>query len=370
MKKHRKTTAGNRRRRTRNKPAAKGQIRDANSRMIFQNPILVSQFLRDNLNIPALKDVKPEDIEDVTEKYQAYLGITFETDTVKRIRLYGDGTEGQLYLISLIEHKSQVDHNVAFQLLRYMTCIWNEYAREAERKKTGCSKTKEFRYPAILPIVYYEGKGKWTADLHLRDRFMMKEALLEYLPDFTYRVVRLHDYTDEELLGREDEMSLLMMINKIQTAEDMTRFLQGEQEKISEIVSKAPAHILEIIASTIWSLCIKMNLPVKEAEECVKKVKDRNMGYLFENMEKIDIQAERRKVKAERQKAEAERQKAEAERQRAEEAEQQVEKGIKIFIRLCRQFNMSEEKTTVELMEKYELSRVEAVEKVRKYWHE
>ena len=29
---------------------------------------------------------------------------------------------------------------------------------------------KDFRYPPILPIVYYEGSQKWTAPLHFRDR--------------------------------------------------------------------------------------------------------------------------------------------------------------------------------------------------------
>lgn len=34
-----------------------------------------------------------------------------------------------------------------------------------ERKKKGISRTKDFRYPPILPIVYYEGAGTWTASM-------------------------------------------------------------------------------------------------------------------------------------------------------------------------------------------------------------
>lgn len=54
--------------------------------------------------------------------------------------------------------------------------------------------------------------------------------------------------------------------------------------------------IREIIASTIWSLCMKMNLPGEEAIKYVNKIKGK-MGYLFENMEKVDIQAICRKAK-------------------------------------------------------------------------
>lgn len=177
-----------------------GQIRDANGRRFFKNASLCAQFLKDNLDIPALKDVKPEDIVDVTDKYQAYLGIQFETDTVKRIKLHM-GDVAELFLVSLIEHKSRVDYNVTMQLLRYMTCIWTEYAREMEEKQEGISRTKAFRYPPILPIVYYEGSENWTADMHLQDRIYLREVFGAYIPDFTYKVVRIHDYSNEELLS-------------------------------------------------------------------------------------------------------------------------------------------------------------------------
>ena len=35
----------------------------------------------------------------------------------------------------------------------------------------------------------------------------------------------------------------------------------------------------QIICSAIWSLCMKMNVPQEEAELCVEKVRERQMGY-------------------------------------------------------------------------------------------
>ena len=43
----------------------------------------------------------------------------------------------------------------------------------------------------------------------------------KYIPDFTYQVVGVNEYTNEELSEKHDEMSLVMMINKIQTQEDL-----------------------------------------------------------------------------------------------------------------------------------------------------
>lgn len=59
-------------------------VRNANSREIFKNNRLTSQFLRNYTNIPLLSNVMPEDIEDVSEKYQAFLGVEFESDTIKK----------------------------------------------------------------------------------------------------------------------------------------------------------------------------------------------------------------------------------------------------------------------------------------------
>ena len=45
----------------------------------------------------------------------------------------------------------------------------------------------------------------------------------------------------------------------------------------------------------MWALLIKMNVPIDEVREMMGEIGGRGMGYLFENMEKMDIQAERRK---------------------------------------------------------------------------
>lgn len=89
---------------------------------------------RTDIDIPCLKNVQPEDIEDVSERYRPYLGTEFESDTVKRVRIHGDNAadsdnrlQEPLFLISLTEHKSQVDYDVSMQLLKYMLCIWLDY---------------------------------------------------------------------------------------------------------------------------------------------------------------------------------------------------------------------------------------------------
>ncbi len=309
------------------------KIRNANSRTIFGNATLACQFLRGYTGFPFFSDIKPEDIEDVTEHYRAFLGVEFEADTVKKVSVRLEGREQEVYVISLIEHKSNVDYDIAMQLLRYMTVIWYDYKKSRNSVQENASSRKSFRYPLIIPIVYYEGSEKWTADMRLSDRIQCSELALAYVPDFTYRVVSLHDYSNRELERHKDEMSLLMMFNRVQSAMDYAEFMSTSGEFIDRIYQNMPEDIKDIYKDVIWSLLIKMNVPADKAQKMMKQLEESSMGVLFENM-KFDIQQEWQKTReAEQQAREAEQQAREAEQQaqeaeqRAREAEQQAQEA-------------------------------------------
>ncbi len=302
--------------------------RDVNSREIFKNDTLASQFLRNYTNIPLFANVRPEDIRDVSNKYRAFLGVEYEADTIKKVYIRdADGTlRKEVYVISLIEHKSDIDYDVAMQLLRYMTVIWQDYKEMQNKKVKDSSKRRSFRYPLIVPLVYYEGTRKWTADLHLKDRIEFAEQMEKYIPDFSYEVISVSQYTNEELSMKRDEMSLVMLINKIQTPEDCEAFRKVSEELVNSIYSNAPETIKEIYKKILWTLLIKMNVPVDEAREMMGEIGGRGMGYLFENMEKMDIQAERRNTQRERERADAAEKRAEAEKERADAAELEIQR--------------------------------------------
>ena len=289
---------------------SKAPNNDIKSKTIFANPVLCCQFLRNYVNHPAVKNIQPEDIEDYTDRFIPYFGVEFEADTIKKIHIRDEkGKKSEIFLISLIEHKTEVDYNVSVQLLKYMVCIWAEYEKQFGTDYKEQVKTKSFRYPPVLPVVYHEGSDTWTAPMHLKDRIFMHELFEEYIPDFTYCLVDNHKYTNKELLAHQDEMSLIMLLNKIQTKADLSEFVHIPDEEINRIVKESPEAVIDIIVMVMTALCTKLNLSRQDTEECVKKVRTRDMGYLWANMEKIDVQAseaEKNQVKAELADAKAE----------------------------------------------------------------
>ena len=299
------------------------RLRDSGSKMIFDDPILCAQFLRDYVDIPIFKDIRPEDIEDVSERFVPLIGEERNADTVKRINLYG---RTPVYLISLIEHKTEVDYNVSMQIFRYMVYIWEDYEKEMERAyNRGISRTKNFKYPPVLPIVYYEGREEWGASPQLKDRILCSESLQEYIPNYSYYLVKLQDYSNQILLDKKDEISLIMLINKIQSREDVDKLREIPAEAFDEIIENTPEQLLDMIAMIFRTLLIQLNIPEQETEEMVGKVKVRKMGELFANADFDDIRQGWQKVKDARKKAERYEKEAEKAQERAANYQKEAE---------------------------------------------
>lgn len=246
------------------------------------------------MDMPILANVRAEDIEDVSERYVHLFTEERNADTVKRIRISEKDT---LYFISLIEHKTQVDYNVSMQLLRYMVYIWEDYEKEMERLHKGISRTKDFKYPPILPIVYYEGAGKWTAACNLKDRILFEKAFEPFTPCFFYKLIQLNDYSVEELLGKEDELSLVMLINRLQSAEEF-QALKLPEKYLQNLSEHSTEELLDIIEKVIRAVLAHLNVPEEEAAAFTGQVKERKMGELFEHFKGYDIQATRREARA------------------------------------------------------------------------
>ena len=266
--------------------------KDSGAKLIFGNATLCAQLLRDYSNIEALKNVSAEDIEDVTERYIPMFTEERNADVVKKVRI-PDGNE---IFIALIEHKAQVDYNVCMQILRYMVFIWEDYAKQQEKKCKGISKSKDFKYPPVFPIVYYNGVDKWTVDKTFSSRIALGDVFSKYIPQFEYHLVNTGDYNREELLNKEDGLSLIMLINKLRDAADFNS-LGLPKDYLDNIAFKSPEDVLETLAKVIAVVLRKQYVPEDEIHDFVSHIKEGNMSDLFEGWKGFNVQEEREKGK-------------------------------------------------------------------------
>lgn len=210
-------------------------------------------------------------------------------------------------------------------------------------------------------------EGDTVKRIRLRDA--AGEELEDFIPDFAYRLVRIHDYSNADLLDRADEMSLIMLLNKIQTPEDLQEMLKLSGAEVNEIVRDSEENVMDIVCDVVYLLCRKMNLPAEETRGLLTQLKEgRNMGYLFENMEHMDIQAERRERMQAQKSLEDAEEKLDDTEKKLDATEHERDEAYKSCLRLCKKYALQKEEAVLELLKDGSLTAEMAKEIVNRYW--
>jgi predicted transposase/invertase (TIGR01784 family) len=177
-----------------------------------------------------------------------------------------DGRDAFVYV--LVEHQSSNDPLMAFRVLRYITRIWDQYERE--RPKTR-------RLPAVIPLVVYQGPGRWASPVRLLDLIDLapadRQAVQAWLPRFEFLLDDLSRVSEDQLFGRKLTPSatatLLLLKNArgnpqitalLRRWEDLLRAVLGQPGGGEEftamlayivLVSETPAEELRDLAASL-----------------------------------------------------------------------------------------------------------------------
>ena len=264
--------------------------KDNAAKIVFGDPVLCAQFLKGYTDIPLFKEIKPEDIENVSSHFLPLFQESRDSDTVNKIRI-GDS---EIYLIALIEHQSENDFDMSFRILRYIVFIWTDYAAQQEKLHNGITKSKSFLYPPILPIVYYEGTSTWSAPLNFKDRVFLSDVLGDYIPSFNYLVILLNQYSKQDLIEKNDELSLIFLINQLQSSSEFHDLKDIPKEYTEHLTEDTPDYLLKIIEKVIAVLLHKLNVPDEEVYEVTDQITRRKFSMMFDNFQAYDVQETRR----------------------------------------------------------------------------
>ncbi len=200
-----------------------------------------------------------------------------------------------------------------------MAYIWEDYEKEQEKQNKGISKTKDFRYPPILPIVYYEWTDRWTAVTDFRDRIFLNDVFEEFIPDYRYKLIKLSSYSDNELIEMNDEISFVMLIDRLKDNYEFRRLMsdlpEGYLDGISEM---STPDVLEVISRVVGVMLRRRNISEDRIEDLTEGIRSRPMGQLFEHWDSGPDEELIEKGRAE------ERKNTEAEKRRADKAEARV----------------------------------------------
>jgi len=175
--------------------------------------------------------------------------------------------------------------------------VLTEYEKEENKKKKGASALKGFKYPPVLPIVYYDGTGNWTAETEFLNKVELNNVFYKYIPKFEYEVVSLKQYTVEDLIRFGDALSLIMIIDKISKPDEINLLGKLPPNYIETLKLNIPPHLNKLLADVITVLLKRINVPTDEINAVTEQIYERGLQEMF-NIENYDVQETRRVAEA------------------------------------------------------------------------
>ncbi len=102
----------------------------------------------------------------------------------------------------------------------------------------------------------------------------------------------LNKHDNDSLIKKKDELSFVMLINKIKSAEEF-RSLRLPNGYLDNLFQKSPEDVLKVIARVIAVVLRKQYVPENDIQDLVDKIERRqNMG-LFDEWQGFNVQEER-----------------------------------------------------------------------------
>jgi len=209
---------------------------------LFGNKEAFLSFLRDCVKAEWLDDLDEDSVKRSPKTYVLQDFAKKAADVVYEATLK-KGKERIIFYV-LLENQSRVDHTMPYRLLLYIVEILRDYYNHADTKKR---KRKDFKFPAVFPIVFYTGSGKWTVPQNLREMFAGHGRFGDNLLDFRYALVDAKAYDDESVKNFRSKLLKVMMLLErskdfIEIAETAVKYkdeIQGLNDEEKRVLSVA-----------------------------------------------------------------------------------------------------------------------------------
>lgn len=219
-------------------------------------------------------------IEEQLEKYNSSF-VTLELKNQEADIIYklkGDN------IFFLIEHQTKIDYAMPLRILEYSV----EIIKSAiDKKQVG---KREYKYPAVIPIVLYSGIKKWKVEDHIQKTQSKLEGY-KGLDFAQYNVIDINDYTEEELLHEESFLSKIMLIEKARYTNNLAVWLE---EIVGEVNSKEGIYTKEQkeLLITIIEIVLKRKIDKGKTNKLIKSLEEGG-GQMLAVLEMIDEENKR-----------------------------------------------------------------------------
>lgn len=182
-------------------------IHDKSYKDLFSNKELLVTMIQSFIKGSWGKEITKDNIDLVNKSYVLADYEQLESDIVYKANI----EDKEVIFYILLEFQSYVDYSMPIRLFLYMTEIWREVLRNTKQTEV---KGKDFKLPAIVPIVLYNGEYKWTVERKFKNVINKSELFGNNIIDFEYILIDINKYDKEELIELNNIASAVFYLDQ------------------------------------------------------------------------------------------------------------------------------------------------------------
>jgi hypothetical protein len=173
----------------------------------FSNKKHFLHFLKKYVKADWAMTLREEDVELCDREYLLEDFQKRHADLVYRIHLHGEA----FYIYLIMELQSHVDFTMPFRLLTLDFALMMKLFKDTPEE---VRKRKDFRLPAVISILFYNGEDPWSAEREFRKYISGYERFGANVLNFEYFVVDLNEITKDYMLKDNSIINYILALDK------------------------------------------------------------------------------------------------------------------------------------------------------------
>ena len=225
---------------------------DERYKKVFSNPIFIEKLLTSFVHEDFIADLDFKHLDRIDKSFIDDNLKTKESDLIYKI-MY---KEKPLYIYVLLEFQSTVDRTMPLRFLRYILELSETYGKN---KESGL-------YPAVFPLLIYNGERRWSAKLNPKDLY--EQTIDEkFIPKFEYYPILINEIDKDILLNIHNAVSAMFYIEN-----NLSLEYTDTIDVLIKILHDSNTKELELFKTWFNSVLRDYNLNISENEmERLKK---------------------------------------------------------------------------------------------------
>jgi len=180
---------------------------DVRLKELFGNKDAFISLLKDCVKAEWINDIDTDSLKLSNHSFILQDFKKKEADIVYEATIKNGGEKVIFYV--LLELQKKVDYRMNYRLLLYIVEILRHYYNHADIKDRN---HKDFKFPAVFPIVFFNGSQKWTVPLNLKEMFAGYKHFGDYMLNFNYALVDVKGYDDDSVKDFHSKLLKVMMM--------------------------------------------------------------------------------------------------------------------------------------------------------------